>query len=149
MPPGPIPNRSDNLSRDRDANRGDRPPISQGEARPVTIPNAGRDWHPIAKRLWQAMKDSGQADFYQDSDWAYAFHVMDELSDYKFGSKRSSMMFAAIDAAMTKLLITEGDRRRARIELQAPEDPTPSAAVVAIEDYRRELGVVPDDEEDD
>lgn len=147
--PGPVPNRSEDLSRERDANRGDRAPISSGTMKPVTIPNAGRGWHPIAKRLWDSMKSSGQAEYFQDSDWAYAFHVMEELTEYKNAGKRSSMMFAAIDSAMTRMLITEADRRKARIELQAPEDPTPSASVTAIQDYKRDLGLVPDLDDDD
>lgn len=149
--PGPVPNRSEDLSRERDANRGDRAPITHGEAKPVKIPLAGRDWHPIAKRLWDSLKASGQADYYQQSDWAYAFHVMEELSLYKKSAKRSSMMFGALDAALTKLLVTEGDRRRARIELQAPEEEKPSAAVLALADYRQDLeaSASPDDDDDE
>jgi hypothetical protein len=147
--PGPVPNRSEDLSRERDANRGDRAPITQGEARKVTIPNADRDWHPIARRLWNSLKSSGQCDFYQDSDWAYAWHVMEELSLYKKAGKRSSMMFQALDSAMTKLLVTEGDRRRARIELQAPEEEKPSAAVLALADYRQDLEASASTDDDD
>lgn len=38
------------------------------------------------------------------------------------------------------LLVTEGDRRRVRIELQPEPEETP-AAVLAIADYKRELGL--------
>lgn len=136
---GPVPNRSDDLSRERDANRGDRMPIAKGELRPVRIPHADPEWHPIARKFYDSLKTSGQSDFYQNSDWAYAFSLCDDLSLYKKSGKRSSMMFAAINTAMTNLLVTEADRRRARIELSAPEDEGESAAVLAIADYRAAL----------
>lgn len=139
---GPVPNRSENLSRDRDSTRGgDRAPITKGTLRDVTIPEPDPAWHPIARMLWDSMIDSGQADFFQSSDWAYAFSVMDDLSLYKQSTKRSSMMFAALESAFARLLITEADRRRARIELQAPPPDETPAAVLAIADYKEVLGV--------
>jgi len=139
--PGPVPNRSEDLSRDRDANRGGRAPISTGEMREVVIPRADKDWHPIAKKMWEGMKSSGQADFFQNSDWAFAFSLMDDLSEYKKSEKRSSMMLASVMQGLERLLVTEADRRRARIELSAPEEPEESAAVLAIADYRKDLGI--------
>lgn len=137
--PGPVPNRSDDVSRERDVNRGDRMPITKGELKPVRIPHADTDWHPIARKFYDSLKTSGQSDYYQNSDWAYAFSLCDDLSVYKKSSKRSSMMLAALMSAMTNLLVTEADRRRARIELSAPEDEGDSAAVLAIADYRAAL----------
>lgn len=144
---GPIPNRSEDLARPRERNGGERQAtaaITQGEMRETIVPNAPRDWHPIARRVWDAAKTSGQADFYQNSDWAYLYTVCDDLSEYKKAGKRSSMMAQVVYSALSTLLLTEGDRRRARIELMAPTPDTKPAELYAIEAYRNELEDVED-----
>lgn len=136
--PGPVPNRSSDLSRERDANRSDRPDLKKGTMRPVDIPEMDPEWHPLAKMVYQGMIDSGQADFFQASDWAYAHVVCEELSNYKSQSRRSAQMFASLSSAMTNMLLTEADRRRARIELE--EEPVESlASVSAIDSMKGEL----------
>lgn len=141
--PGPIPNRSDDVSRERDVNRGDRTPMKHGEMMPVSVPNAGKDWHPIAKKLWQSLKTSGQAQWFQNSDWAYAYFVMEEVTLHMQAGKHSAMRLTAIDSMLSKLLVTEGDRRRARIELTSPEEDTgPSVGQKAVTDYKSRLGLI-------
>lgn len=116
---GPVPNHSSDLSRNRDANRGDRPEITKGKAREVgEIPVADPTWHPIAVRLWDALRTSGQSDFYQDSDWAMAYSLCEDLSYYKKAGKRSGQLLAVIYGTFERLLVTEGDRRRVRLELE-------------------------------
>ncbi|WP_392839984.1 hypothetical protein [Streptomyces sp. LN500] len=95
----------------------------------MKIPNADRNWHPIAKRLWDSLKTSGQSDFYQNSDWAFAFSMCEDLSDHKKSGKRSGQMLQTVYSAFERLLVTEGDPRRVRIELNEPvPDETPAAA---------------------
>ncbi|MGP3686232.1 phage terminase small subunit [Streptomyces sp. IBSNAI002] len=109
--------------------------------RPTKIPNADRTWHPIAKRLWDSLKESGQADFYQASDWALAYSLCEDLSFYKKSGKRSGQMLQTIYSAFERLLVAEGDRRRVRVELHEPEPEEQSAAVLAIADYKKDLGL--------
>ncbi|MEU8782642.1 hypothetical protein [Streptomyces sp. NPDC048637] len=104
-------------------------------------PNADRDWHPIAKRLWDSLKQSGQADFYQQPDWAPAYSLCEELSYYKKAGKRSGQMLQTIYSAFERSLVAEGERRRVRIELHEPEPETQSAAVLAIADHKKGLGL--------
>lgn len=147
--PGPVPNLEQDLARPRERKGGDVVPVTRGERKPVTIPHMDQDWHPIAKKFWQALKTSGQAEFFQNSDWAYAYSLMDDLSMYKkpFVSredgteyhKRSGQMLQTIMSALSNLMVTEADRRRLRIELHDPEDDAPDAELVAIDDYRAEL----------
>lgn len=146
---GPVPNRSEDLARPRERKGKDVVPVTKGELRKVRIPAADSKWHPIAKRLYNSLKTSGQADFYQNSDWALAWSICEDLSVYKMPKydritgeeyyKRSGQMLQTIYTAMERLLVTEGDRRRVRIELSAPEEEGESAAVLAIADYRAEL----------
>lgn len=139
--PGPVPNRSEDLARPRERKGKDIVPVTKGEARPTKIPNADRTWHPIALKLWEGLKTSGQADFYQNSDWAFAYSLCEDLSYYKQSGKRSGQMLQTIYSAFERLLVTEGDRRRVRIELNEPVEDGPSASDEAIEAYRRELGL--------
>lgn len=139
--PGPIPNRSEDLARPRERGQGEAAPaITHGELRPVTIPRADPEWHKTARKIWDGMKSSGQAAYYQDSDWAVAYFLMGEISGYLESSKKSSMMLASIMQALTGLCLTEGERRRARIELDAPKEET-NAQVTAIDGYKKKLGL--------
>lgn len=152
--PGPVPNREADLARPRSHKGQHVVPVTKGVSRPVRVPRADPQWHPIAKMLWDSMKKSGQADFYQQSDWAFAYSLCDDLSYYKnpgvsynrktgeeYVKPRSGQMLQTIYAAMGSLLITEGDRRRVRIELHEPEPDKKPASVVAIAGYRDELGL--------
>jgi hypothetical protein len=139
--PGPVPNREADLARPRERKGKDEMPVTRGEARPVTIPDPDAAWHPIAGRLWTALTESGQADFYQSSDWAFAYSLCEDLSHYKKSVKRSGQMLQTIYSAMERLLVTEADRRRVRIELHDPDDDAEPAAVLAIADYKRDLGL--------
>lgn len=138
---GPIPNRESDLARPRSRKGSDEQETKKGQMRPVRIPRADPDWHPIAKQLYDSLKKSGQADFYQQSDWALAFALCDDLSHYKKSGKRSAQMAQTLYSALGNLLVTEGDRRRVRIELHEPEEETTSASVLAIADYKKELGL--------
>ncbi|MFE9254047.1 hypothetical protein [Streptomyces sp. NPDC006879] len=138
---GPVPNREEDLARPRSRKGTDQQSVTRGEMKPVKIPNADRDWHPIARRLWDSLKSSGQADFYQNSDWAFAYSLCEDLSHYKKSGKRSGQMLQTIYSAFERLLVAEGDRRRVRIELQEPEPDETPTAVLAIADYKKDLGL--------
>lgn len=139
-----IPNREADLARPRERKGGEVIPVTRGVMQPVSWPHPPKEWHPIAKRLYDAAKKSGQADFYQQTDVALLFSIMDDLSTFKNSEKRSSMMAQVIYASLGPLLLSEGERRRARIELHQPEVQTEAASVTAITAYQRALGLVPD-----
>lgn len=147
--PGPVPNRSEDLSRERDANRSNRPPLKKGEMRKVNIPNAPRDWHPTSRRLWESLKTSGQSDFFQNSDWAFAYSVLEDFSYQKKaqsdGKRMSAETVKTLYGALDKLLMTEAERRRARIELEEPDSGGDSAGAVAVKNYKAGLGLVVND----
>lgn len=138
---GPIPDREENLARPRARKGSDEQEAKHGLMRPTRIPRADGDWHPIAKQLFDSLKKSGQSDYYQQSDWAYAYSLCDDFSHFKKNSKRSAQMAQTLYSALGNLLVTEGDRRRVRIELQEPEPDATPASVLAIADYRQGLGV--------
>lgn len=155
---GPVPNRDADLSRPRErrgASGGDAgTPATKGLARTFTVPAADPKWHPIALMLWDSLWQSGQTDFYQQSDVAFAYSLCEDLSMYKSPSidrngeeyhKRSGQMLQTIYSAMERLLVTEGDRRRVRVELEEPMPDETPAAVLAIADYKTALGAADPD----
>jgi hypothetical protein len=122
----------------------------------VDVPAADEKWHPIARAWYQSLASSGQAAFYEPSDWATAVLIAESLSrDLKpqfvgiseatgepiietIPMKGASL--AAYLKAMTALLVTEGDRRRARLELERPQPPGEEAPDVSwIDDARARL----------
>jgi hypothetical protein len=145
--PGPPPNRSEDLARPRERKGSDQVPVTKGVARTVTIPEPDENWHPIATMIWEGLTTSGQSDFFQNSDWAYAYHVCEELSSYKQGGGgrgRNGQILTAISSALSNLLVTEADRRRVRLELDAPPSNDPGPSVAVMNDYRARLSAVPD-----
>lgn len=139
---GPVPNRSDDLSRDRDARRGAAAPVTKGQKRAATVPDADPNWHKIAKLIWDGAIESGQTDFYESSDYAMLYSICDDISHYKGMSKRSGQMLASIMSAMTSLLLTEGDRRRVRLELQGEDDEEDEGVDAQMNVYRNGLRAV-------
>lgn len=134
---GPVPKRSEERQR-----RNVTGNVVRGfGAEHVKQPRADSSWHPIAKRLWKAMRESGQSQFYEPSDWAVAFSLMEDLSHYKQGKKRSGQMLQTIMSTLASLLLTEGDRRRVQMELERPgaDDDGSAGKVEAMSEWRNRL----------
>lgn len=123
-------------------------------------------WHPIATTLYEAVQHSGQAEFYAESDWTKLYLLCDQLSanlqpqfvgfakqaevvmvngkeEIVFNQKpiagtvpMNGATLNAIQAVMTSLGISEGDRRRMNMELRkgGAEDGEDAAAKAAREE---------------
>lgn len=137
---GPVPKRSEErIRRNKDEQVSVEVAAVSGE---VVIPEPDDLWHPIARRLWDSLAESGQSKFYEPSDWALAYSLMDDLTYYKNASKRSGQMLASIYAQMSSLLISEGDRRRVGIELaRKSSEELESAGVLEMKKWREALSV--------
>lgn len=157
---GPVPKRS---SQRRRQNKESEPEKVEAPAVEVERPAADEDWHPVARAWFESLAVSGQSVFYEPSDWATAVLVAEsisrELKPQVVGMMTDEngaqlepafavvpMKGAALSAylkAMTSLLVTEGDRRRAGVELErasaggsvAGDD----AGVTELDEYRRRL----------
>lgn len=154
---GPIPNRSDDLARPRSRKGKDEAPVTKGTMKPVTVPAPDPEWSPISLMFWESLIESGQSDFYQQSDWAFAFSLCDDIHQYKtagrwnrktgeFEAYRSPEMLKALLSAMSNLLVTEADRRRVRIELTEPPKDEQAPALAVMDSYRAGLGLDDDEE---
>jgi len=151
---GPVPKHSAERRRRNKPADADATVARIPAKRKVTVPAADKDWHPIAKRWYTSLRQSGQSEFYEPSDWATAVLIAEsmsrDLSDQVVGITDDGKVvkdtiplkgasLAAYLKAMSVLLVTEGDRRRMRLEIQAAEEQGPSAAVTALDDYRDAL----------
>jgi len=140
--------REDELQRPRSRQGGDQPAVSKGQLWPTKKPQAGANWHSVAKRIWESFDSSGQVEFWQNSDWAFAFWICDQISDYQNSARRSAQQMDTLVRATERLLLTEADRRKARIELQHPSlEEEEDASVTAVADYKARLEVVKSTEE--
>jgi hypothetical protein len=137
--PGPVPKRE---SQRRRRNRSDEVEKGAG-ARKVRAPRANPKWHPVARAWFNSLGRSGQSRFYEPSDWALAVLMAESISrdlapqfvGFEEGTDGDGNAFvkpclqalpmkgaalAAYLKGMSNLLVTEGDRRRLRLELERP-----------------------------
>lgn len=120
----------------------------------VEVPKPNAQWHPAAKRWFVSLGQSGQAIFYEPSDWAAAYVVAESMSrelkpqvvghteDGKPIMAAMPPKGASLTAwlrAMTVLMATEGDRRRLRLELQRGSSEEAEPDVSELAEYRRRL----------
>lgn len=77
------PKRQSELARPRARKGGDVKPEVLGTRYSPTVPDPDPEWHPIATALYKSLAESGQSDFYQSSDWVFAYSICDDMSRYK------------------------------------------------------------------
>lgn len=131
----------------------------------VEVPVPADDWHETAVAMFESLSKSGQAIFYEPSDWMAAFVICEQLSRAlkpvpmidENGSvildqnnepmmRSVPMPGAAMNAflkGLASLMVTEGDRRRLSIELERRrgEVETAPEGVASISQHRqRRLG---------
>ena len=150
---GPVPERSDQRRRTNSPETETAP-----AAKTVEVPAPSDKWHASATAWYESLEESGQSVYYEPSDWAVAWLIAESISrDLKpqvVGINEESgepvmatipmkgASLAAYLKAMTALMVTEGDRRRARLELERGGDPKPTGAapgVTKLDEYRQRL----------
>lgn len=135
---GPIPERSE--ARRRRNKNDDVGLVKAPSAPPVELPelpDPSELWHPIAKDWYLSLRESGQAAFYQPSDWAMARYAAELMSRGLLDDRPPNGQYvAALNSVMASLLTTEGDRRRVRIELERRPSAPKLASVSPLDSYR-------------
>lgn len=144
---GPIPKRSDQRVR-RNQEEGPIDKITAIGA--VSVPDLDLEAltplpvHPLCQSLYDSLKESAQSRYYEPSDWQTARLAMLTLNQQLNREKGvSAVMLATIVQILSSLMVTEGDRRRLRLEIERNTD-APDATVTQISDaYRERLGLPP------
>lgn len=132
---GPVPKRPDERRRRNRESvpdvvrlpRGDRP--EPGVADP--------DWHPRVRALYGSLVRSGQAEFYEPSDFEMAAVACEVLSRELERDKLNANALAVVLGVMSSLLATEGDRRRARLILERADVEEDPPSVALMDRYRK------------
>lgn len=117
--PGPVPKRADQRR------RVNKPAIPErkGQAQPfVECPPPREDWHRYAAEWYAALPLSGQSVWYEPSDWVTAQAAASLLSDLYTNGFQVASQVMAFHSMCQELLVTEGARRRARVELHRDTD---------------------------
>lgn len=111
--------------------------LSGAPAELPELPEPDALWHPIASDWYLSLRSSGQAQFYEPSDWAVARYAADLMSRVLQSERGpNGQLVAALNSVMSSLLTTEGDRRRARMELERKPEGPKLASVKPLDAYR-------------
>lgn len=103
--PGPIPKRSTERRRRNKPEHPITEATFQGDA--VIKPPLRPGIHPLAKRWYDSLADSGQSRWYEPSDWAFAMIIAEGIDE--FAATRKANMLNNIMTGCTQLLVAEGD----------------------------------------
>lgn len=115
---GPVPKRSNERMGHRTKAELAGTDVVSIPAPLVEQPPADDSWHRIARDWYASLASSGQAIFFEPSDWAAARYVADVMTRNLTSSRFNSQLFGSIWSAMNDLMTTEGSRRRLRLELE-------------------------------
>lgn len=110
-----VPKRSDERRRRNKSNAVEKV-LLEGNVEPPEL-NL-EDPHPIAVDMYEALKSSGQARFFEPSDWQRARLMCEMVSRLLLSKRLSSTLYATIQQDMNELLFTEATRRRVRMEIE-------------------------------
>ncbi len=147
---GPIPKRSEERRRRNTTdsegapNEAEQVEVDEAPVRPLAM---NENWHDDAKEFYQACIDSVQSRFYEPSDWAalkMACETQSRMLDdqaVNIGTKEDPEIvmqpvpikgadLSALAKVWSSLMVTEGDRRRLRLEIQRKAD-QPAAPATA------------------
>ncbi|QGJ90156.1 terminase small subunit [Mycobacterium phage SheaKeira] len=106
----------------------------------VTIPELGDisfngETHPLITDMYESIKASAAVKYYEPTDWQFArlalFTLNQELIYARDNGKPvGAMKLTAINQMLSALLLTEGDRRRVRLEIERNPSASPAGDVV-------------------
>lgn len=98
--------------------------------------------HPLIEEMYESIKKSAAVQFYEPTDWQFARITLYALNQELIAAQHNgkpvgAMKLTAINQMLSALMLTEGDRRRARIEIErAPS--TAGAQVLDVTDMLRQ-----------
>lgn len=99
----------------------------------VKIPDLGDvshlgETHPLIEEMYESIRQSAAVKYYEPTDWQFARLTLYTLNQELIAAQHNgkpvgAMKLTAINQMLSALLLTEGDRRRARLEIErAPVD---------------------------
>ncbi|QFG04481.1 hypothetical protein SEA_JEEVES_5 [Mycobacterium phage Jeeves] len=114
----------------------------------VQIPELGDvsydgETHPLITEMYESIKNSAAVKYYEPTDWTYAkltlYTLNQELiASRQYGKPMGAMKLTAINQMLSALLLTEGDRRRVRLEIERQPGDSPTGKVLDVTDALRQ-----------
>ncbi|QCG76861.1 hypothetical protein SEA_XIANYUE_5 [Mycobacterium phage XianYue] len=91
--------------------------------------------HPLIIEMYESITQSAAVKYYEPTDWQFARLTLYTLNQELIAAQHNgkpvgAMKLTAINQMLSSLLLTEGDRRRVRLEIERnPGDPTTGKVV--------------------
>ena len=90
--------------------------------------------------FWEAIVSSAQAEYYEPSDYEFARFTLHFADGLLKSARPSAQMLQGVNSALSDLLVSEGARRRVRMEVERQKT---NAAVVDISEmFKERMGEV-------
>jgi hypothetical protein len=99
--------------------------------------------HPLVTEMYESIKQSAAVKYYEPTDWQYARLTLYTLNQeliaaQDWGKPIGAMKLTAINQMLSSLLLTEGDRRRVRLEIERSPGESPAGKVVDMTDMLKQ-----------
>ncbi|WP_109556969.1 phage terminase small subunit [Mycobacteroides abscessus] len=146
---GPIPKREDQRVRRNEQEIPTEKVVAIGK---VPVPDLGlENPHPFVVEFYESIRQSAQSNYYEPSDWQFARLTMYALNEelnavYQSGDNKGKkkplgvMKLQVLNQMMSTLLLTEGDRRRVRMEIERNPGPTADGGkVLTMADHFKQV----------
>jgi hypothetical protein len=114
----------------------------------VTIPDLGDvshlgETHPLIVEMYESIRQSAAVKYYEPTDWQFARMTLYMLNQELIAAQHNgkpvgAMKLTAINQMLSALLLTEGDRRRARLEIERAQSDSSSGKVLDVTDMLRQ-----------
>lgn len=145
---GPIPKRSEERRRRNKSTTAITRGVGAAKI-PPKLKKAKAEWEDIATEWFESLKKSGQAAYYEPSDWAQARLTAELMSRCLADPATPGAVIKEVLRSMDALLTTEGQRRRVRMELERPSENGTPASVTLMSKYREAAMDADDDDTDE
>ena len=114
----------------------------------VAVPELGDiscagETHPLVTDLYESIKNSAAVKYYEPTDWQFArltLYTLNEelISASALGKTIGAMKLTAINQMLSSLLLTEGERRRVRLEVERQPADQNGGQVIGITDVLKQ-----------
>jgi len=114
----------------------------------VDVPDLGDvshlgETHPLVTEMYESMKLSASVKYFEPTDWQFARLALYTLNQELIAAQHNgkpvgAMKLTAINQMLSALLLTEGDRRRARLEVERAPSAAETGKVLDVTDMLRQ-----------
>ena len=142
---GPIPKRDEERIR---RNIPEDPTVTIQAIGVVEIPELGDvsfdgETHPLITDMYESIKQSAAVKYYEPTDWQFARLALHTLNAELVAARQQgrpigAMKLSSINQMLSALLLTEGDRRRVRLEIERAPASKETGKVLDVTDMLKQ-----------